>query len=390
MFRSKNPIGVDIGSHTVKVCQVRKIGEGYQLENFGAAEVHTNGESVNDVSSTRQLKIDALKRALETGNIKGRHAVSAVSGESIIVRYLQLPEMPEVELKKALQWEAEEYIPFRLSEVNLDSQILGHVNDGDHPKMDVLLVSAKKDLVDEHVEIIKAAGLEPMIVDVDSLAFMNCFEMNYEPSMNECLALLNIGGEITSINIFSDGVSRFSRDILIGGDTMTQAIKSRLGCTYEDAERMKIGYGVSVSSQAATGSANDTSELSGSLMNTISSTVNEMTQTNDGQDSQEGQVQSAIQHSLHNLFSEIHRSIEFFENQFGGELNVSRVVVGGGTALLPNLGQNLEQGLNLPVEIIDPLKRVQIAMKHQDNPDLDRLRYQLGVGIGLGIRGLAA
>ena len=137
MFRSKNLIGVDIGSHTVKVCQVHKVGDKYELENYGTAEIYKHGRSADDFTPGKQLKVDALKRALEDGNIKGHHAVSAVSGESIIVRYLQLPEMPEFELKKALQWEAEEYIPFRLSEVNLDSQILGHVNDGDHFKMEL-------------------------------------------------------------------------------------------------------------------------------------------------------------------------------------------------------------------------------------------------------------
>lgn len=129
MFRSKNLIGVDIGSHTVKVCQVHKIGDRYELENYGTAEIYKHGRSADDLASGKQLKVDALKRALEDGNIRGHHAVSAVSGESIIVRYLQLPEMPECELKQALQWEAEEYIPFRLSEVNLDSQILGLILD---------------------------------------------------------------------------------------------------------------------------------------------------------------------------------------------------------------------------------------------------------------------
>src|SRR5690606_8979570 len=127
---------------------------------------------------------------------------------------------------KALQWEAEEYIPFRLSEVNMDSMILGRPQESDIPKMDVLLVSAKKDLIGNHVSILQAVGFYPRIVDVDAFAFLNCYELNHQPSSDECVALVNIGNEITSINVYSGGVSRFSRDIPIGGYTMTHAIKS--------------------------------------------------------------------------------------------------------------------------------------------------------------------
>src|SRR5262245_53286525 len=148
MFRPKSLIGVDIGSHTVKVSQLRRSGDGFELEKFGFAEIYPNGERPTDPREQQNAKAIALKQALQSGDIQARHTVAAVCGESIIVRYLQLPEMPEDELKKALQWEAEEYIPFRLSEVNIDSVILGRSNEADHTKMDVLLVSAKKDLVE--------------------------------------------------------------------------------------------------------------------------------------------------------------------------------------------------------------------------------------------------
>lgn len=172
MFGSKAPVGVDIGSHTIKVCQLKRSGDGYELEKFAAVDIYPSGEHPVDIQEQQTAKIEALKRALELGGIKAKHSVSAISGESIIVRYLQLPEMPEDELKKALQWEAEEYIPFRLSEVNLDSVILGRGSDGEHAKMDVLLVSAKKDMVEGHLSVIRGAGLEPRIVEVDSFAFL--------------------------------------------------------------------------------------------------------------------------------------------------------------------------------------------------------------------------
>jgi len=383
MFRPKAPIGVDIGSHTVKVCQLRQAGETIELEKFGIATIYPTGDHPSDPREQQALRIAALKGALEVAEIKAKQTVSAVCGESIIVRYLQLPEMPEDELKKALQWEAEEYIPFRLSEVNIDSMILGRSNDGDHSKMDVLLVSAKKDLVENHVAVIRAAGLEPRIVDVDSFAFLNCFEMNYRPAPEECVALVNIGGEITSMNIYCNGGSRFSRDIPIGGEMMTTAIKARLGCSFQEAERIKLLQGAP---PVPAESRDPASTYTGSLMDAIRGTVDEIQGADNTPEAQAGR---AVQLVLSNLFSEVRRSIEFFENQYRG-INVARIVLGGGTSLLNNMVENFERELRLPVEIIDPLRLVRLASRGIKDEQIKSIRHQLGVGIGLGIRGLAA
>ena len=386
MFGAKPQVGVDIGSHTVKVCQLKKAGDHYELEKFGAVEIFPHGERPTDLREQQNAKIAALKRALEIGGIKAKHSVSAVSGESIIVRYLQLPEMPEDELKNALQWEAEEYIPFRLSEVNLDSVILGKINDGEHPKMDVLLVSAKKDLVENHIMVLRGAGLEPRIVDVDSFAFLNCFELNHAPSPEECVGLVNIGAEITNINIYSNGVSRFSRDIPIGGNTITNAIKSKLNCAYSDAEDWKLRLGVAPLAEALPRVEGNSA---GSLLDSIRGKVEEMTGAQAADGSPEATASKAIHGVVVNMLSEVRRSLEFFESQYRG-VNVSRVVLGGGTAMLLYLAEQFEQELRLPVEKIDPLRRIKLAAKGGIGGQVESIRHQLGVGIGLGIRGLAA
>ena len=386
MFGSKPPIGVDIGSHTVKVCQLKRVGEMLELEKFGIAEIFPSGDQPSDPQAIFAAKVAALKKALESSKIKSKHSVSAVSGESIIVRYLQLPQMPVEELKKALQWEAEEYIPFRLSEVNIDSMVLGQTADRDNPKMDVLLVSAKKDLVENHVAILRAAGLEPRIVDVDAFAFLNCYELNHKPSAEECVALINIGSAITSINIFTGGVSRFSRDITIGGEAMTTAIKSRQGCSFAEAERLKITVGAPMV-EAAANSQVDT--LAGSLLDDIRGTIDEMTRESVNPDTPEAMAQQAVQNVLNNMLSEVRRSIEFFENQYR-EYNVTRVVLGGGTAMLGNLSGHFEKELGLPVEMIDPLRNIRYSHRENDMNMAQTIRHQLGVGIGLGLRGMLA
>lgn len=386
MFGSKSSAGVDIGSNTVKVVQLRRTGDKIELEKAGTAAIYPDGERPGDPVAQRQAKVDAVKRALSAARITTKNSVSAVSGESIIVRYLQLPEMPEEELKKALQWEAEEYIPFRLDEVNIDSMVLGKADGGDD-RVDVLLVSAKKDLVEEHLHIIRESGMTPKIVDVDSFAFLNCFSANYDTAENECVALINIGAEITSISIYLSGVSRFSRDIPVGGDAITTAIRSHLRCSYSEAETIKITHGASPQEPEAEASDKDDS-FSTSIMETIRGTVSEMTDGG-GEMSREEATSRAVGAVLSDLVSEVRRSIEFFENQMRG-MSVSKIILGGGTSAMANLKENFESELGLTVEIIDPFRKITPAGKDLNMAALEPIRHSLAVGIGLGLRGLAA
>lgn len=385
MFSSKSAIGVDIGSNTVKVVQLKRSGSNVELEKAATTDIYSGGERPADPAAQRRARVDAVKRALNQAKITSKNSVSSVCGESIIVRYLQLPEMPEDELKKALQWEAEEYIPFRLDEVNIDSMVLGKSDPGSE-RVDVLLVSAKKDLVDDHLSVIRDAGLTPKVLDVDSFAFLNCYEANYANSSQECIALINIGAEITGITIFQNGVSRFSRDIPVGGNTMTSAIRSHLRCSFAEAENLKIMHGAN---PPADSSKETTKAFAGSLMDTIRGTVEEMTGAKSDESNKEAMVAKAINGVLNDLISEVRRSVEFFENQVRG-VSVSKIVLGGGAAVMGNLKENFEHQLSLPVEIIDPLRRIKVTGRDVRSSSLDPVRHSLAVGIGLGLRGLMA
>lgn len=378
----KATVGLDIGSSIVKAVQLRRTGKGIELEKFGTAEIYPGGDKKAAAESVRELKIAAVRKALQSANISAKQAITAVSGESIIVRYIQLPDMPEDELKNALKWEAEEYIPFHIDEVNIDSVILGKAGDGG--KVDVLLVSAKKELVNEHVDLVRAVGLVPLIIDVDSFAFLNCFEVNYQPNPTDVIALINIGAEITSINIYIGGISRFSRDISIAGDTITTSIQSRLGISFVQAEEMKIAEGAPVPSEEAEAEG----PAESGLLDTIRGTVEKITGEELGEDSQEAIAAKVVKNSLTNLVSEIRRSIQFFENQANGRV-VQRIVLGGGTSKLRNLDKFFANELNLPVEIIDPLRRISVVGKDIDSDALIKAKQMLGVGIGLALRKVA-
>lgn len=378
IFGKKATVGLDIGSSMVKVVQLKKAGRGIDLEKFAMEPIFAGREKKSAGPELKEQKIAATRRALEMADISAKYAISSVSGESIIVRYIQLPEMPENELKNALRWEAEEYIPFRIDEVNLDSVILGKA-EGNEGKVDVLLVSAKKDLINEHLDIIKEVGLTPSIVDVDSFAFLNCFELNHAPDPSEVIALVNIGAEITNINVYVNGTSRFSRDISIAGDTITNAIAGKMNVDFPKAESLKISEGAPpVEEESAAEGVEDSG-----LISTIRGTVEKITGEDLGEDAQDMITQKVIRNNLQNLISEISRSIQFFENQSTGK-NVERVVVGGGTSKMKNIIPFFSRELGLPVEIIDPLRRINV--KDSMRSDVSTIQEMLGVGIGLALR----
>jgi len=377
-FGKRDTVGIDMGSSLVKVVQLRRAGKGIELEKFAMEPIYTGREKKTGGADIKELKTAAIRRALDRAGISAKYAISSVSGESIIVRYIQLPDMPENELKNALRWEAEEYIPFRIDDVNLDSMILGKAGGDAVGKVDVLLVSAKKDLINEHLDIIKNLGLVSLIVDVDSFAFLNCFEINHTPDASEVIALINIGAEITNINVYMNGTSRFSRDISIAGDTITNAIAAKLNMDFARAEGLKISEGAPAVQEKASSDKEDVG-----LVATIRGTVEKITGEDLGDDSHEMVAQKIIRNNLQNLLGEISRSIQFFENQAIGRI-VSRVVLGGGTSKMKNIVPFFSKELGLPVEVINPLRR--ITVKEALQSEVISAQEMLGVGIGLALR----
>ncbi len=373
----KQVVGLDVGSYQVKAVELRKAGGKLELVNFGIADVYPNGDrSAAGNADQFQLQVNAIRKAMQQAKIQAKHSVSAVSGESIIVRYIQLPDMPESELKNALRWEAEEYIPFSIDEVNLDSVILGPSSVAG--KVDVLLVSARKDLVAEHVELIRSADLVPVVVDVEGFAFLNCYEVNYQPSSGDCVCLVHIGAEVTNINIYVNNSSRFSRDINVAGTSITQAISQKCQVPFLKAEELKFTVG------AQSVEVDDDEGGDSELISTIRGTVERITGSDLGDDSPEVAASRAIQGTLGQLVSEIRRSIQFFEGQ-GGGATIQKVIVGGGSSRLKNLTGFLQSELDVPVELFDPFKNISISREVDQNL-LQQHREQLGAGVGLAIR----
>lgn len=375
MFGGKTVVGLDIGSDKVKAVQLRKKGNTLELERFGIADIYPDGMGLGYQGDVRELKIQAARRVLEESGCSAKHCVLSVSGESIIVRYIQLPQMPEAELRNALRYEAEEYIPYRIDEVNLDFVVLGP--SAQEGKVDVLLVCAKKDLIADHVGVARALGRTPVVIDVDSFAFMNYFEELYRPTTEQCVCLLNIGAEHSNINIYVGGTSRFSRDVAIAGNAITQAIAQKAGVPLAKADELKKTIG------APAAEKEDTAEEESSLITNIRGTVARMTGA-EGGDVGPDAVIKATRNVLTNLITELRRSIQFFENQSGGR-TVQRLYLGGGSSKLPNLSSFLQTEMELETELIDPLQRMAVGSAVNQTV-LQSAKEHIGVAVGLALR----
>ncbi len=229
--------GVDIGSHAVKVCQLQKTGKGYSLLALGSAALPPG--SVEDGVLQDPEEVGQIVAALfKNLKIKNNRVGISISGYSVIVKKINLEVMSEEELHEYITSEAEQYIPFDIDDVYLDFEDLHTAADEDD-RTDVMLVAAKKDVIDDYLEMLQEQKLKPVLVDVDGFALENIWETTSQQLEN--VALVDIGASKMNINIIADGASVLARDIVVGSDQLTEQIASSLGVEYEEAEKIKLG-----------------------------------------------------------------------------------------------------------------------------------------------------
>ncbi|NOX98069.1 MAG: type IV pilus assembly protein PilM [Nitrospirae bacterium] len=327
-----NVVGLDIGSHTVKVVEIEKGLKGRKsLSKFSLARV-TPGEAG---------KVAAVKKVMQESGIESDQVAIAVSGQSVIVRYIELPEMSEEEVKNAIKYEAERHIPFDIEEVVLDFQVLERA--ADLRKMRVLLVAVKKDLIDGYLKLMEATGLNPAIIDADSFALLNAFEMREEKK--ETVALVNMGAKLTNINIVREGIPYFTRDISPAGNDITEAIQKNLSLDLPTAEKRK---------------------------------------EEDGEAIGDSPLFKALNPILEDLAGELRRSFDYYENQTLEKI-INKVLFSGGGAQLKDLDKFLTKALGLPVSVWNPLEGLDTS-SISNGQELEKHAPLLGVAIGLALR----
>ncbi len=347
MGKSKSIVGLDIGSSSVKAVECAVRNKRVELMHVGVAPIPPEA-IVQGAFLNSGAIVEAIREAIDSAGIKTRQVATAVSGHSVIVKKISLPSMTREELDESIRWEAEQYIPFDINEVNLDFQILQGA--GLEGQMDVLLVAAKKDLIDDYVHVITDAGLQPVVIDVAAFAVENAFEANYDLKGDDVVALVNIGSQVVNINIVSGGAPAFTRDVSIGGAAYTEEIQKALSVSWDEAERMKIGG-------RGEGEAQDVVPQ---------------------------EVEEAMRTVTDTVLGEITRSLDFFAAT-AAESRIGKVFLSGGGARVSGLDAAFQQKTNLPVERMNPLARVSPASR-LDEEFLREIAPSLGVGIGLALR----
>src|SRR5881628_2534239 len=236
--KSEHTLVVD--SKSLKAVELIKIKKNFQLSGFAYEPI--SPDAVVDGAIMDFLPIaETIKTSFVGAKFKAKGVATGVSGHSVIVKRVVIPATTAVEVQASIQIDAEQYIPFDISEVNLDYQIVGPTMASDDAGMEVVLVAAKKDKIQNHTDVITLAGRTPEIVDIDAFALQNAFEANYKVDPDAAVALLNIGASLMNINITKGGMPLFIRDVSVGGNQYTDILQKELQLNFQEAEDLKLG-----------------------------------------------------------------------------------------------------------------------------------------------------
>jgi type IV pilus assembly protein PilM len=343
--KTKAVVGLDIGSSAVKAVELKASGKGYKVVAFAIESVPP--DSIVDGAIIDGAAVaDAIRRVFENKAFKTKEVAASLSGNAVIVKKINLPVMTESELAESIYWEAEQYIPFDIQDVNLDYQILsaGAQSEG---TMDVLLVAAKKEKIADYTGVISQAGRVPVIVDVDAFALQNAYEVNYGLEADAVVVLLNAGASAININIITGDQSVFTRDISMGGNSYTEAVQKELNLPFESAEQIKRGQPV------------------------------------DGVTFEE--VQPILHAMTENVLLEIQKTFDFFKATASSD-RIDRIVVSGGASRVDGFTTSLQERFNTAVEVFDPFKTISFEPAKLGITDPEGLSATAAVAVGLALR----
>ena len=352
----KDVLGIDIGASTVKILELNVSSGKINVLNFAHEDVGVLGIEDKSPEERKQIYINTVKKLVDSHKFTTKNAAVSISGSSVIVRFVKFPKMSEADFKKTLLFEAEPHIPFDIQDVDIDAQIIGDVEEEDQIKMETVLVASKKETIRDRIDIIEKAGLKPAIIDVDTFALGNAYELIYKDAANKVVMLLNVGASTTNISIMEKGISKVVRDLYVAGKNFTRAIQNEMQITREKAESLKIKYGLSA--------------LSGKPV-----------------DDMAGQIHGILNPIIRELNSEVQRSIDYFTGQqvSGSEANIEKIILSGGSAKMIGLAEAVSAELRIPVEIFSPLENANVSsVKGASNMDFSS--PALAVVTGLAAR----
>ncbi|HKO51028.1 MAG TPA: type IV pilus assembly protein PilM [Polyangiaceae bacterium] len=351
MGEGRNLVGVDIGTASIKVCQVKETRKGLGLVRLGYAPLGPQVIVDGQVMDSGAV-VEALQKVFHDAKIRQKECALSVSGQSVIIRKITVPMMTEAELEEQIQWEAEQHIPFDIKDVHVDYQVLRRRAEAS--QMDLLLVAAKRDQIEEYAQLARNAKLKPMVCDIDAFTVQNLFEYSRTLPQNQTIALINIGASLSSLNIVANGVSAFTREIANGGNGITEEIQKQLSVPHDQAEAYKCGGSASAEDPGRAGMVPQ-------------------------------QVVQVIEAVSDTIAAEIQRSLDFFMAT-SGEGEIARIYVTGGSANLAALARAIERRARVSVETWSPVEKLTIEAKEVDPLLLQARAAQLSVALGLSLR----
>jgi len=345
MFRRpKGIIGLDIGSRLIKAVQLKESKAGVQLEHLGITTLPPDLIVDGSIIDSRRV-VDAIKGLISEAGIKAKDVTISVSGHSsVIIKRVSMPQMPEEELSESIKFEAEQYIPFGIEDVNIDFQILRQKEMKN--QMDVIIVAVKKDKINEYVSTVREAGLNPVIVDVDAFALENMCEINYEVKADENVAIVNVGASTINTTILRGGISVFTRDSSRGSNLHTEALQRKFTLSYDDAERLKHGESLSGISQ--------------------------------------DDVESVLNSVSRDIIAEVLMSFDYFKGATE-DGDIKEIILSGGCVLVRGFASLLSKVTGIDVKIAEPFRNISIP----ESFDKDYLRMVgpiVAVATGLALR----
>ncbi len=337
--RNRTTVGLDIGSGFVKVAVVDHSGPAPELVQVAHTPLIADAIVEGEVMDP-QMVVETVKSLLDTGGIRPRRLVASVGGRDVMVQKIQMDRMKEADAREVIRWEAEQYVPFDMENVQLDFQILDPLDDG--LQMNVLLVAAKRDLVEQRVTLLRDAGLAPTAIDVDAFALFNAFEFNYPDAMNGVVALVNVGHEISTVNVLQDGSLVLTRDIPFGSRRLREDLRRRHSLTAEEADAVLQGR----SERAA-------------------------------------EFRDLLAEGSEELAMGVERAVAFLA---AGDAALSRVYLSGGGARIPTLVDVVAARLRARTEVATPLQRLRARPGVGAHLPVEELAPMLMLAVGLALR----
>ncbi len=345
LFGKKNTlVGLDIGSKSIKAGEILETKKGMSLARFGMVELSPGLIEEGNITDPVQVA-NVIRQLFKAYNIKEQNVAVSIGGYSVIVKKINVQTMSEDQLQETIHFEAEQYIPFDISDVNIDFQILGEA-EGNPNQMNVILVAAKKEMVNNYINLIQLANLNPCIIDIDAFALQNIYELSYG-SGGENVALIDIGASKTSLNILKENTSVFMRDVSLGCGQINQEIASMINCSIEEAEQVKLN--------------------------------------NPGDKLTPEHLQGIVSSVVADWCNEIRRALDFFYSTYPDD-QIKKIILSGGGANIKEFRQLLAEETFAEVEPINPFASIDVDIDKFQASYIKAIAPQAAICMGLALR----